>query len=112
MQEKRKLKAQKIEQHQQEKEKERIEMANQKARTREQRISAINAAREANLEELQKKIQLKQEESKRRHEENMTQIRQKAFELSIRRYSSNANDDAPRLVPYETTKMWYVNWLA
>lgn len=49
----------KIEQQQHEKEKERQEMANQKALIREQRLSALNAAQEANVAELQKKIQLK-----------------------------------------------------
>ncbi|XP_067145226.1 S phase cyclin A-associated protein in the endoplasmic reticulum isoform X2 [Centruroides vittatus] len=104
MQERRKLRDLKIEQQLQEKEKERQELANQKARDREQRLSALNAAQQATLEELQKKIQQKQEESARRHEENIELIRQKAFELSVRHYSSN-DDDVPRLVPYETKKM-------
>ncbi|XP_076350517.1 SCAPER domain-containing protein short spindle 3 isoform X1 [Tachypleus tridentatus] len=104
IQEKRKLKDKKIEQQQQEKEKERQEIANQKARDREMRLQALSAAQQAVVEGLQKKIQQKQEESARRHEENMEQIRQKAFELSVRRYSS-VNDDVPRLVPYEVKKM-------
>ncbi|XP_022250735.1 uncharacterized protein LOC106466931 isoform X2 [Limulus polyphemus] len=104
IQEKRKLKDKKIEQQQQEKEKERQEIASQKARDRELRLQALSAAQQAVVEGLQKKIQQKQEESARRHEENMEQIRQKAFELSVRRYSS-VNDDVPRLVPYEVKKM-------
>ncbi|RWS16310.1 hypothetical protein B4U79_14864 [Dinothrombium tinctorium] len=103
-QEKRKLKDAKVEQLLQEKEKERQELAWQKAREREQKLSAINAAHQANVEELQKKIQQKLEESTRRHQENKEQIRQKAFELSIRRASSS-NEDTPGSIPYETRKM-------
>lgn len=104
MQEKRRIRDHKVEQLFLVKEKERQELANQKARDREQRISALNAQQQISIEELQKKIQLKQEESARRHEENMEQIRQKAFELSIRKCSSN-NDDVPQPVPYETKKI-------
>nr|XP_042894978.1 S phase cyclin A-associated protein in the endoplasmic reticulum isoform X2 [Parasteatoda tepidariorum]XP_042894979.1 S phase cyclin A-associated protein in the endoplasmic reticulum isoform X3 [Parasteatoda tepidariorum] len=104
MQEKRKMRDHKVEQLFLVKEKERIELANQKARDRELRKSALNAQQQISIEELQKKIQLKQEESARRHEENMEQIRQKAFELSIRRCSSN-NDDVPQPVPYDTKKI-------
>ncbi|GFR30413.1 s phase cyclin A-associated protein in the endoplasmic reticulum [Trichonephila clavata] len=104
MQEKRKMRDHKVEQLFLVKEKERQELANQKARDREQRISALNAQQQISIEELQKKIQLKQEESARRHEENMEQIRQKAFELSVRKCSSN-NDDVPQPVPYETKKI-------
>jgi hypothetical protein len=69
---------------------------------RQSRISAINEKFAANIEELQKKIQQKQDESKRRHEENMESIRQKALELSVKKSSS---DDAPICVPYDTMKM-------
>lgn len=54
-------------------------------RDREERISALNAAKQAEKEELQKKIRTKQAETARRHEENMESIRQKAAELGAPR---------------------------
>ncbi|XP_049270132.1 S phase cyclin A-associated protein in the endoplasmic reticulum-like [Rhipicephalus sanguineus] len=104
IQEKRKLKDEKVQLQQLEKEKLRQSLLKQKEREREQRLTAVNAAQLAAAEELQKKIQLKQEESARRHEENIEQIRQKAFELSVRKCSSN-NDDAPHHQPYDTKKI-------
>jgi len=83
---------------------ERLELAREKQRDREERLSALQAAHEASLKDLQLKIQQKQEESARRHEENIEQIRQKALELSILRFSS-AGDDAPRLLQYDTERV-------
>lgn len=104
IQQKRKLKDKKIQLLLQEKEKERQELASQKAREREQKLSAINAAHLANVEELQKKIHHKLEEGRRRHTKNMEQVRQKAFELSVRRCTGTC-EGAPGAVPYETQKI-------
>lgn len=88
------------------KDKERIEQASQKQKTRELKLSAISAAHQANVEELQRKIQSKQEATEKRKQENMDQIRQKAFELSVRRCSEFHNEeDAPKSIPYDTQKM-------
>jgi len=97
----------KIEQQMQEKEKERLELASQKARERELKLWAKEAAHQANVEELQKKILLKQEKSKRRHEENIEQIRSKAFESSVRKGSSQNSDDkyTSSSIPYQVKKM-------
>lgn len=102
MQERRRIREERIHQEQQEKEKERQELAREKAKDREDRLLALQAAQLANVEELQKKIQQKQEESARRHEENIELIRQRALEFGMQR--SVGDDIAPQLVPYEKKK--------
>nr|XP_034181232.1 S phase cyclin A-associated protein in the endoplasmic reticulum [Osmia lignaria] len=83
-----------------EREKERQEIAREKARDREERLSALHAAQLANQEELQKKIAQKQQESARRHVENIEHIRQRAVESSILR----AEEVPPMLKSYPAQK--------
>ncbi|XP_054009571.1 S phase cyclin A-associated protein in the endoplasmic reticulum isoform X2 [Hylaeus anthracinus] len=83
-----------------EREKERQELAREKARDREERLSALHAAQLANQEELQKKIAQKQQESARRHVENIEHIRQRAVESSILR----SEEVPPTLKSYPTQK--------
>lgn len=63
-------------------------------RDREDRLLALQAAQIANTEELQKKIQQKQEDSARRHEESIELIRQRAIVIGT-----------PRLTPYQVNKL-------
>lgn len=83
-----------------EREKERQELAREKARDREERLSALHAAQLANQEELQKKIAQKQQESARRHVENIEHIRQRAVESSILR----SEEVPPTLKSYPAQK--------
>ncbi|XP_043226273.1 S phase cyclin A-associated protein in the endoplasmic reticulum-like isoform X2 [Amphibalanus amphitrite] len=105
LRQKRKERLERIHREQRDKEKERLEMAREKQRDRDERRSALHAAQQANTEELQRRIQQKQEESARRHEENMVQIRQRALELSVRSAAAGGDDTAAQLAPYDTKKM-------
>ncbi|XP_047487554.1 S phase cyclin A-associated protein in the endoplasmic reticulum-like [Penaeus chinensis] len=102
--EKRRRRCERIDRRQAERREELLEQAREKARDREERLSALQQAQQAKETELVKKIQQKQEESARRHEENIEQIRQRALESSIMKYSRGC-DDAPKLIRYETKKL-------
>ncbi|XP_060115892.1 S phase cyclin A-associated protein in the endoplasmic reticulum isoform X2 [Heteronotia binoei] len=91
-----------IEQQRQEKERAREDAARERARDREERLAALTAAQQEAMEELQKKIQLKHDESIRRHMEQIEQRKEKAAELSSGRHANT--DYAPKLTPYERKK--------
>ncbi|XP_004468236.1 S phase cyclin A-associated protein in the endoplasmic reticulum isoform X2 [Dasypus novemcinctus] len=99
---KRKEQEARIEQQRQEKEKAREDAARERARDREERLAALTAAQQEAMEELQKKIQLKHDESIRRHMEQIEQRKEKAAELSSGRHANT--DYAPKLTPYERKK--------
>lgn len=105
MQERRKQRDARIQQQQMEKEKERQEAILAKEKDREERMAALSAQQQAQKEELQKKIQQKQDETTQRHEEYLQQIREKAFEMSILRHSTEDHNDAPEPTPYDKNKL-------
>ncbi|XP_023932135.1 S phase cyclin A-associated protein in the endoplasmic reticulum-like isoform X1 [Lingula anatina] len=108
MQERRKKKEIQIEQQQMEKEKEKKEVAKQREKDREERVAALHAQQQAHIDELRTKIQLKQDETARRHNVILDQIREKAFEMSVINHSTEDHNEAPRLVPYDTMKVCQV----
>lgn len=98
LRERRRRKEEFIDRKQQEKEQERLVIAREKAREREERLQAIHIAQIANAEELQKRIQQKQEESHKRHIECIKLIRQKAIEIGIHR---NNLESSPNQITYK-----------
>lgn len=100
IQQRRRIKNQKVEQQQQVREKKRIE----KNRSRERKITAIKEAYNAGVQTLKTRIDQKHEQSERRHEVNLRLIRQKAFELSIKRYNSFINETRSQSLSAKTTE--------
>ena len=48
---------------------------------------------------------VQQDETTQRHEEYLRQIREKAFEMSILRHSTEDHNDAPEPTPYDKNKL-------
>lgn len=84
-----------------EREKAREEAAKEKAREREMRIAARNEALQTATEQLQLKIQQKQAETTRRHEQVLEQVKEKAAGVS--RHSTQ--DEVPAVTPYDQKKI-------
>ncbi|CAC5420269.1 S phase cyclin A-associated protein in the endoplasmic reticulum [Mytilus coruscus] len=105
MEAKRKQRENRFTAQQLEKEKERFDALRAKEKERDERLAVLNAQHEAHIQELQKKIQQKQDESTQRHQEALQQIREKAFEMSVLRHSTEDHNDAPTSTPYEKKKL-------
>ncbi|ESO94542.1 hypothetical protein LOTGIDRAFT_215534 [Lottia gigantea] len=105
MLERRKKKDAKFVHNREEREKERHEALKAKERDQKERLAALNAQQEAHIQELQKKIQQKQDESSQRHLEVLQQIREKAFEMTIYKHSTEDHNDAPQLTLYDKKKL-------
>ncbi|KAK3096644.1 hypothetical protein FSP39_001987 [Pinctada imbricata] len=105
MEEKRRQRSARAEQQQIEREKERVENIRAKEREREERLAVLNAQHQQHIQDLQKKIQQKQDETTQRHQEALQQIREKAFEMSVLRHSTEDHNDVPNVVPYENKKL-------
>lgn len=46
-----------------------------------------------------------QDETTQRHEEHLQHIRDRAFEMSVMRHSTEDHNDAPKLTPYDRNKL-------
>ena len=74
------------------------------------RLATMEAQFQASKQQAQRKLIQKQEEWCKRHELNLEEIRKKAFEMSVLRFSSEEQSssvggtDAPTSTPYENAK--------
>ena len=97
-----------IQEEQEQKEKDRLEAAKEKARDREEKLSTVRAAEKDMKEKRQEKMLQKQEDAAKRHKEKLASIRNKAFELSVQRCSTDESASSssvpPMLQPYEPRK--------
>ncbi|XP_077296396.1 SCAPER domain-containing protein short spindle 3 [Arctopsyche grandis] len=90
LRESRKQREERIGRQQLQKEKERAQLAEEKARGRSERLSALQAAQAATAQELRRRILLKQRETARRHQQTISLIKQRALELSTQRPENSA----------------------
>ena len=99
-----------IQEEQEQIRKDREEAAREKNRDREEKLSTVRAAEKDMKEELQEKIQQKMEDAAKRHQEKLQQVRHKAFELSIKRCSTDEGEMEggallhPMLLAYDPKK--------
>lgn len=91
-----------IQEEQEQARKDRVEAAREKARDREEKLISVRTAEKDLKNELQEKIQQKQEDAAKRHKEKLEKIRNKAFELSVQRCSKD--EGVPNLQAYEPKK--------
>merc|ERR1719481_2319035 len=71
-------------------------------RERLEKLSTVRAAEQGMKEELQGKIQQKQEDAAKRHAEYLEDIRQKAWEMSLLKCSSD--EKVPNITNYQVQK--------
>merc|ERR1719466_120143 len=102
MMERRREKEERIQEEQAAAREQRKVSAAMKDRERLERLSTVRAAEKDMKEELQEKIQQKQEDAAKRHAENLEHIRQKAWELSVQKCSSD--EGVPVIKHYQIKK--------
>jgi len=102
MMERRREKEERIQEEQAAAREQRKVSAAKKDMERLERLSTVRAAEKDMKEELQGKIQQKQEDAAKRHAENLEHIRQKAWELSVQKCSSD--EGVPIIRHYEVKK--------
>jgi len=102
MMERRREKEERIQEEQAAAREQRKVSAAMKDRERLERLSTVRAAEKDMKEELQEKIQQKQEDAAKRHAENLEHIRQKAWELSVQKCSSD--EGVPVIKHYQVKK--------
>ena len=93
-----------IQEEQEQKEKERIEAAREKNRDREEKLSSVKAAEQDMKEKRQEKLLQKQENAAIRHKERLQNVQKRAFESTVQRYSTDeaasSSSMPPILQPY------------
>lgn len=85
-----------------EREKAREELAKERQRGREMKVAARNEALQQATEELQKRIEQKHIESTKRHEQKLTEVKEKSRAASSSRHATF--EETPSAVPYKKIK--------